>query len=141
MSLLRPIYIRNHVLIYRLTRGAVGGKVRGLRALLLITKGRQTGKERTVALSYFMDGGDYIVVGSFAGRPRHPGWVHNLMADPKAVIQTGGTKRKVVATMPEGEERERLWERAVELQPMFGGYRQLTTRVIKMVVLSVEEAE
>ena len=31
----------------------------------------------------------YVVIGSFLGEPRHPAWVHNLRANPRAAVQVG----------------------------------------------------
>src|SRR5690349_18496129 len=69
--------------LYRSTHGNVGGRVQGLPVLLLRTSGRKTGKERMTLLGYFMDGENYIITASNAGRDSYPGWFHNLRAHPQ----------------------------------------------------------
>jgi len=61
----------------------------GMPVLLLTTAGRRSGTPRTAALHYLPDGDRYIVIGSNAGEPRHPGWFLNLRAEPRAEMQVG----------------------------------------------------
>ena len=63
-----------------IAEAAVGvtGKFRRFQFLLLTTTGRKTGEKRTAPLLYIEDGGDYAVVASFAGAPKHPAWYLNL---------------------------------------------------------------
>ena len=44
-----------HTAVYRATRGWIGGRAGRLRMLLLTTRGRRTGRERTAPLVYFED--------------------------------------------------------------------------------------
>ncbi|HIA76654.1 MAG TPA: nitroreductase family deazaflavin-dependent oxidoreductase, partial [Gammaproteobacteria bacterium] len=55
--------------------------------LLLTTRGRQTGNESIMPLIYGQNGGDYVVIASKGGAPRHPGWYHNLMAQSEVTVQ------------------------------------------------------
>lgn len=52
------------------------------RALVLTTRGRRSGLPRTVAVQYFPDGPDLIVVAANSGMPTHPAWYLNLIDDP-----------------------------------------------------------
>src|SRR3989304_2555526 len=80
---------RVHILLYRLTRGRVGGRILGIRGLLLTTKGRKSGKERTVPLGTFEDRGRYVVVASNGGPDVHPAWFFKLRNDPRVRIPGG----------------------------------------------------
>ena len=105
--------------------------------LLLTATGAKTGRARTVALLYFRDGRDLVLIGSKGGHPRHPAWIHNVRAHPRVTVYARGDKREYVARAVEGGERSRLWSRAVELYPGYETYRQRALgREIPVVVLS-----
>ena len=76
-------------------------------------------------------GGEYALVGSKGGAPEHPLWVHNLRADPAAVmVQDGPEPFDAVVRELEGEERRIWWDRAVEAYPPYAEYQQKTDRLI-----------
>jgi len=105
------------------------------RTLLLVTKGRRTGRRRPVALSYFELGGHLIVVGSKGGAPSDPAWVANLRADPEAVIHVGRRKRRVRARIAAGEERAALWQRLAAEVPTYARFQEQVSREIPLVIL------
>ena len=102
--------------------------------LLLTTKGRKSGKERTTPLMYTRDGGNLVLIASVGGAPRNPGWYWNLQGQD-AEVQIGPERRRVRARDAEGEERERLWAAMVSLYPNYAQYQQKTSRRIPVVVL------
>lgn len=104
-------------------------------ALLLIVKGRKTGKPRASALPYFDAHGTRFVVGSRGGGPVDPQWVTNLRADPNAIIYVGRKEKKVMARIAAGEERAKLWEDLGKMLPTYVHYQTLTTREIPLVIL------
>lgn len=115
----------------------LGTRYQAQHLLLLTTTGAKSGRRRTVPLLYFRDGRDLVLIGSKGGHPRHPAWIHNLRADPRATVYTRGDKRDHVAREAEGAERSRLWARAVEIYPGYETYRQRALgREIPVVVLS-----
>jgi deazaflavin-dependent oxidoreductase (nitroreductase family) len=67
------------VRLYRLTRGGIARLVR-VNVLILTTRGRRSGRERTVLLAYFPQGESFVVVAANGGQPRHPAWYLNLRA-------------------------------------------------------------
>ena len=67
-----------HRFVYRMSGGWIGGRLPGQRFLLLTTRGRRTGLERTQPLLYVRDGDDFVVVGSNGGDDRPPAWWLNL---------------------------------------------------------------
>jgi len=103
--------------------------------LLLTTKGRRSGQERTVPVMY-VPGGEPILVASDGGSPSHPAWYLNLQAEPRAEIEIEGRGQEVLARTVEGEEREPLWRRAVALYPAYADYQRRTDRQLPVVVLS-----
>jgi deazaflavin-dependent oxidoreductase (nitroreductase family) len=134
------LFWKIHPRIYRWSRGRLLGRLAGMDVLLLTTTGAKTGRERTTPLTCFEDAGRFVVIGSVLGEPRHPGWVHNLRARPQASVQLGARHIPVQAYEAQGDERARLWSRAVEIQPEYRDYETQTDRVIPVVVLAPAES-
>lgn len=126
-----------HLLIYRATGGFLGGKVRLRTAqiLLLTTRGRKTGKARTVPLLTFQDARDWIIIASHGGLDQPPAWWLNLQHDPQALVQIGRRKLRVWAEQADEANRERLWQRFVREFPGYEDYRRRTSRRIPIVIL------
>ena len=125
-----------HVRVYRETDGERGYRWRnGTAILLLTTKGRKSGEERTTPLIHRTDGDRWIVVASKGGTPDHPDWFANLSEDPEAEIQVKAEKIPVRASEVEGSERERLWELMAEVWPDYDAYQSNTDRRIPVVAL------
>lgn len=122
--------------VYRTTGGKVWSEQGAARLLLLTTRGRKSGKPRTVPLVYLEDGTNYIVVGSKMGHPTHPLWYLNLVAEPRVDVQLGDSSLPMLARTAEGEERADLWPKLLAVFPDYGQYQQWTDREIPVVVLS-----
>jgi deazaflavin-dependent oxidoreductase (nitroreductase family) len=123
---------------FRANGGKVGGQFEGAPLLLLHTTGAKTGQARVNPVMYLADGDDYVVFASKAGAPTNPDWYHNLIANPRASIEVGDQTLNVVASVADGETRERLWSRQKELYPGFADYEAKTTRQIPVVILETE---
>jgi deazaflavin-dependent oxidoreductase (nitroreductase family) len=104
------------------------------RYLLLITKGRKSGKKRTTSLSYFEIDGRFLVVGSGGGAPEDPHWVRNLRADPNATIYVDRRQRRVRARIAAGDEHTTLWTKLVAGVPTYIELQKQTTREIPLVI-------
>lgn len=124
-----------HVRIYRATRGRVGGRMRRAPVLLLHHVGRKSGAARVNPLIYVEDGANRALIASAGGREKHPAWWHNLRAQPETEVEVGGQRRRVRAREAEGEERERIWNRAVAVYPDYETYQQRAARRVPVVVL------
>ena len=131
------LYGEEHVRAYRESGGERGYDwKRGTKILLLTTKGRKSGEERTTPLIHRDEDGRYVVVASKGGAPDHPGWFKNIEADPDDVeIQVKDQRMPVRARVAEGEERERLWKLMNEVWPDYDDYQEKTDREIPVVVL------
>lgn len=122
---------------FRANRGQVGGWFEGARLLLLTTTGARSGASRTTPLGYLPDGdGRVLVIGSAAGSPRHPAWVHNLVANPRVVVETGVFTYDAEAVVLESGERDRAFARAVEADPGWADYQAKTSRVLPVIALT-----
>ncbi|HEV2218184.1 MAG TPA: nitroreductase family deazaflavin-dependent oxidoreductase [Candidatus Dormibacteraeota bacterium] len=111
----------------------------GDQLMLLTTKGARSGEERITPVMYHRDGKRYIVIASKGGAPDHPGWYHNLKANPVAKAEVGaekGTEKfEVRAHEARGEERDRIYAERVAIAPGFGDYERKTSRKIPVIVL------
>ena len=103
--------------------------------LLLTTKGRKTGKQRTVPLLYLADGDNIVLVASNGGATKHPTWWLNLQSNPEAQIQVRGVKRRVRAEKGSSEEKQRLWPQLTAMYPGYKKYQEITNRDIPVVIL------
>jgi len=123
------------VSLYRLTNGKFGGRVQGLPVLLLRTTGRKTGRERITPLGYFMEDDNYIITASNAGRDTHPGWFHNLRANPQVTVEIQNRQLEAEAEVAAPEKRRVLWLQLISLSPWYANYPKKTTREIPLVIL------
>ena len=124
-----------HVWLYRASGGKRGARMMGHDIVLLTTKGRKTGAERTVPVVSFVDGTDRIVIASKGGAPKHPAWFLNLEANPDVTVQLGPETYRAKAVIPDPAERDRLYQKAVSEMPQFGNYEKKTDRRIPVVRL------
>jgi deazaflavin-dependent oxidoreductase (nitroreductase family) len=128
-----------HEKVYKATDGRIGHKVLGVPCLLLRTEGRRSGKTRTNGLVYAKDGGDYVVVASKGGDPKHPAWFHNLKANPEVGIQVGRRRQKAQARIVESADPDydRLWKLVNENnKDRYDAYQEKTERPIPIVVIT-----
>jgi deazaflavin-dependent oxidoreductase (nitroreductase family) len=135
-NMLVEAFWKIHPVLLRLSGGRVGGQLVGMPVLLLTTRGRKSGQPRSCALTYLPVDGDYVVIASCLGEPRHPAWWLNLEADPEAEVLVAGRREKVRATKVEGPEREKLWDMVVAANADYAEYATRTTRRIPVVRLS-----
>jgi deazaflavin-dependent oxidoreductase (nitroreductase family) len=125
-----------HVRRYRETHGEVGYIWNGATALLLTTRGRKSGEDRTIPIIFKQVGNDYVIIASKGGAPDHPAWYLNLLADPHVKLQIRGDRFDAIARTAESPEREALWQEAVKQWPNYDAYQARTQRKIPVVVLT-----
>ena len=121
---------------FRANEGRVGGRFEGRTLLLLHTKGAKSKQERINPVAYIRDGERYVVIASKGGAPTNPSWYYNILAHPDLTVEVGTETFKVRAAVAEEPERTRLYNMMIEMMPGFGDYRQKTTRVIPVIVLT-----
>lgn len=105
-------------------------------ACLLTTTGRRSGRRREVPLLTMRDGGDYVLIASSFGRERNPAWYHNLTAEPRCSLVVDGRRLECTAREAQGDERERLFQKAIELYEGYAEYRERAPRTIPVMVLT-----
>ena len=120
---------------FRANDGKVGGQFANANLLLLTTTGAKSGKQRISPLAYFRIDGRLIIIGSFAGAPVNPAWVHNLRANPQAHVEVGTDEFDVIARELPAAEREELFPKVTAVAPGFAEYQAKTSRVIPLFEL------
>jgi deazaflavin-dependent oxidoreductase (nitroreductase family) len=128
-------FTRAHCSIYRGTRGLIGGRLLGIQMLLLTTRGRRTGKSRTLPLAYVEYHDEYVVVASNGGSEKPPAWWLNLREAETAEVQVGGERFEVEWDLAPREERMEYWRRLQAAIPAYRVYRTRTDREIPIVRL------
>jgi deazaflavin-dependent oxidoreductase (nitroreductase family) len=128
-----------NVIFYKLARGQLGGRYRGVEILLLEHIGRKSGKKRSTPVYYVREGNRYLVVASDRGADKHPGWYWNITAGNPVKIQVMGKKMRVAVTEAIGEERNKLFQYFLNLKiDNFHRYEQRTQRIIPLLILTPE---
>ena len=129
------LFIKLHTFFYKLTGGRFGSDMGDNKILLLTTKGRKSGLERTTPLGYFDHEGGYLIIASNGGQAKHPNWYFNLKTDPQVSIQIKDQTFNAKAQVLNGETRAPVWERVVAEAPQYGEYENRTDRLIPVVWL------
>jgi deazaflavin-dependent oxidoreductase (nitroreductase family) len=125
-----------HVKRYLETNGQDGFEWRnGTSILILSTKGRKSGKERSHALIFREHGGDYLVVASKGGADKPPAWFRNLQADPDVEVQIKGDRFRATARVADATEKPEMWAKMTDVWPAYDEYQKKTSRDIPVVVL------
>ena len=128
--------VRDQVETYERTGGREGNTFQdtGLPVIILTTRGNKSGKVRKTPLMRVEHNGEYAVVASMGGAPRHPVWYYNLKRGPVAMIQDGPGRFEVNTRELDGAERDAWWNRAVAAYPPYADYQARTKRVIPVFI-------
>ena len=114
----------------RLSMGPPGQTV------LITTVGARSGTPRKASLAFLWQADDMVIIASKGGAPHHPGWYHNLKADPRLVVQYRGAVEDRQAREAVGEERDKLFEKMDSTFSNFSAYQaRATDRKIPVMVL------
>jgi deazaflavin-dependent oxidoreductase (nitroreductase family) len=122
------------VAVFRRTKGAVA-KPWKVKALLLTTRGRRSGRQRTVVLQWFRDGEAMVVVAANDGGAADPAWYLNLVADPRARVEVEGRPIEVRAEVLSAEASAAWWPIILDRSPEYERYRRATGRPFPVVRL------
>jgi deazaflavin-dependent oxidoreductase (nitroreductase family) len=132
-------WVREQVEEYEASGGTRANTLRdtGIPVIIVTMKGVATGKVRKIALMRVEHEGEYALVASYGGAPKHPSWYRNLMADPGAVqVQDGPAPFGVTVREAQGDERAAWWDRAVAVFPNYAEYQAKTERQIPVLIAS-----
>jgi len=120
--------------LYRLTGGRIA-QLWKVNVLILTTRGRKTGKTRTVLLQFFRDGANMVIVAANSGRASHPGWFYNLKATPTVWVQVMDRTFQVHAEEMSNDEAIAFWPCVLSIAPTYERYQRATNRTIPLVRL------
>ena len=120
-----------------------GDRFRGSDLLYLTTVGAKTGERRTNPVARFDDGtGGWLVVASFGGAARHPGWYHNIAAHPDRVqVEVRGVTHRVTVEQLEGPAYDTAWAHITARSPSFLEYVDKTDRRLPVLRLTPVDAD
>ena len=130
-------WVRDQVELYERSGGTEALTLRdtGMPVIIVTNKGNKTGAIRKTPLMRAVDGKNYILVASQGGAPKHPVWYYNLKAEPNVEIRDETEVFSVRAReVPEGSERQRLWDLAVAAYPPYQEYQGKTSRLIPIFI-------
>lgn len=132
-------WVRDQVDLYESSGGTQGNTLleTGMPVIVVTTRGAKSGDLRKIALMKVEHNGEYALVASMGGAPKHPIWYHNLNADPDAVtIQDGPEPFDATVREVTGDERSQWWERSVAAYPPYADYQNKTERIIPVFIAS-----
>jgi deazaflavin-dependent oxidoreductase (nitroreductase family) len=116
--------------------GTEGTELKGRPVILLTSIGAKSGKIRKTPLMRVEHDGEYAVVASLGGAPKHPVWYFNVKANPRVELQDGTVTKDYDSREVLGEEKAVWWERAVAAWPDYAEYQKKTDRQIPVFVLT-----
>lgn len=125
--------------VFRLTRGRATftSWLADLPVAWITTTGAKSGAERTCPVLAIPAGdGKLVVIASNYGQRNNPSWYHNMRAHPRAKVLFDGVTREMTARQLEGEDRERWYERGIEIYPGWVRYRERAPRAIPVIELT-----
>lgn len=120
--------------VHRLTRGKVLLSAKMLPGVILTVRGAKSGLPRRTPLACMpeKDTGGWVLIGSNFGRPGHPAWTANLLANPDADVSWQGEDIPVRARLLKGEERDAAWEAVLAFWPPYATYQSRVEREIRL---------
>jgi deazaflavin-dependent oxidoreductase (nitroreductase family) len=125
---------------FRANEGRVGGIWAGTPLILIHHLGARSGTERVTPLGCFpQEDGSFVIVASSGGSSAHPGWYHNLKANPRITVEVGAQRFTVGARELDDAARAELWPKLVEEAPDLGKHQARTARQIPVFMLTRQD--
>lgn len=130
-----PLFGQEHVERYIATDGEEGHDWQGTTVLILTTRGRRSGEQRSTPLIYGTSGDKYMVVASKGGADQPPSWYLNLSEHPEVQVQVKDDRFTARARDATPDEKPELWREMTSRWPAYDEYQEKTEREIPVVVL------
>ena len=129
-------WVADQVATYERTGGREANTLldTGIPIIVVTSMGASSGNLRKFALMRVEHEGEYALIASKGGAPEHPGWYHNLVAEPLVEIQDGPEPHDFRTEIVTREERQTWWDRSVALFPPYAEYQEKTDRLIPVFV-------
>jgi deazaflavin-dependent oxidoreductase (nitroreductase family) len=127
--------------LVRVSGGRLDSALGTIPVAVLTVRGARSGVERKVPLLYFNDGEDVILIASSYGRPKTPSWYFNLKANPDVRLEAKGRSGSYRAEeVPEGPERDRLFDQARKVYRGYTDYERRTEGIRRIPVIRLRPA-
>ena len=128
-------WVREQVELYEGSGGTEGTLRKGYPCIIVTHVGVKTGGIRKMPLIRVSVDKSYLLIGSYAGSPKHPVWVYNLRANPDVEIRDGTEIFKMrVREVVDDPERQRLWDVSGTAFPPYIEYQEKTSRKIPVFI-------
>ncbi|MDA1100435.1 MAG: nitroreductase family deazaflavin-dependent oxidoreductase [Proteobacteria bacterium] len=130
-------WVREQVELYEGSGGTEGTTLRdtGLPCIIVTHRGNKSGSIRKIPLMRVEVDGNYVLVGSYGGRPENPVWVYNLRANPEVEIRDKTAVFKMrVREVTDAQERVGLWNASAKAFPPYNEYQEKTSRRIPVFI-------
>ncbi len=121
--------------VFRKNNGKVPGEFSDVPLLIVNTTGAKSGKRRPIPLAYLEVDGRLLVIASMGGADVNPPWFYNLVRHPEVTVEMGGDTFEARAVLTEGADRDDLFRKVCEIQPLFVDYQARTARRIPVFEL------
>ncbi|MEQ8230632.1 MAG: nitroreductase family deazaflavin-dependent oxidoreductase [Gammaproteobacteria bacterium] len=115
--------------------GKVPGELQAIPCLILTTIGARTGQPRPVPLAYHEVDGRLLIIASMGGARSNPPWYHNLVANPRVIVEKDGRTFEATAVVTDGADRDALFAQVCAALPAFAEYQARTARTIPVIEL------
>ncbi len=132
-------WVRDQVEEYEASGGTRANTLRdtGLPIIVVTTRGARSGVIRKTPLMRVEHEGEYALVASMGGAPKHPVWYFNLLAHPDDVwVQDGPSPFAVSIREVTGDDKALWWQRSVAAYPPYAEYQAKTERQIPVFIAS-----
>ncbi len=122
-------WVRDQVEEYESSNGERANTLRdtGIPIIVMTTVGHKSGLIRKVPLMRVEHEGEYAIIASKGGRPTHPEWYYNLLADSNVQIQDGPAPKDYVVRELSGDERAEWYARGEAVFPNYTEYAASAT--------------
>jgi deazaflavin-dependent oxidoreductase (nitroreductase family) len=134
----KAAWVREQVAKFEASDGAEANTLRdtGYPIVVITSRGAKSGVLRKNPVMRVERDGVYVAIASKGGADEHPEWYHNFVAYPEVDLQDGPVKKTYEVELVEGEEREDLWQLAVDTWPTYKSYQEKTERQIPVFKLT-----
>ena len=134
----KAAWVREQVAKFEASNGAEANTLRdtGYPIVVITSRGARSGVLRKNPVMRVERDGVYVAIASKGGADEHPEWYHNFVAHPEVDLQDGPVRKTYTVELLEGEEREDLWQLAVDTWPTYKSYQEKTERQIPVFKLT-----
>ena len=134
----KAAWVRDQVAKFEASNGAEANTLRdtGYPIVVITSRGAKSGVLRKNPVMRVERDGVYVAIASKGGSDENPEWYYNFVAHPEVDLQDGPVKKTYEVELVEGEEREDLWQLAVDTWPTYKSYQEKTERQIPVFKLT-----